>query len=77
MMDGGRDASAESGILSPRSSPSTLYYRHSGRYSARGLATAVAIATPVGVLAAFVYAYLILYIPLAGIISVFLAAGRQ
>ena len=51
------------------------YYRHSGRFSAARLAVAV----PIGIVAAsalaFAYAYLFAYLPIVGYVSFLIAAG--
>ncbi len=54
---------------------SLLYYSHSGRFSGSGLAAAIGATVGAGLVLAVLYAYLILYIPLAGFVSFLLAGG--
>ena len=54
---------------------STFRYRHSGRFPLPGVALSLVAGTAAGVILAFVYAYLVLYIPLAGYLTFILTAG--
>jgi hypothetical protein len=51
------------------------YYRHSGRFSPAGLAAAGSVGLVAGVVLGVVYAYAILYIPLAGTVTFILTGG--
>ncbi len=51
------------------------HYQPSGKFSAKGLFLTPAFGVPVGVLAAAVYAYVILYLPIVGYVSFLLTFG--
>lgn len=53
----------------------SLYYTHSGKYSAPGLLTGLGIAMVAAIVLAFVYAYSIVYIPIVGYVTFILSAG--
>jgi hypothetical protein len=52
-----------------------LYYQHSGKYDAGGLLTALLGGIAAAVILSFAYAYLLLYIPLAGYVTLLLTGG--
>jgi hypothetical protein len=51
------------------------YYKHSGRFSAAGVVKALLVGALVGVPLGVVYAYVVLYIPIAGSISFLITGG--
>ncbi|MFT3769647.1 MAG: hypothetical protein QM820_29780 [Minicystis sp.] len=51
------------------------YYRHSGRYSPGAVVKALAAGLGASLLLAFVYSYIIVYIPIVGVITFILTAG--
>lgn len=61
--------------MSSRSNSGAVYYRPSGEFSPVGVLLVLAIATPAAALLAAIYAYLILYIPIAGYVTFILSAG--
>jgi len=54
---------------------SELYYQHSGKYPAGGLLMAILGGGAAAMILAVAYAYLLLYIPLAGYVTVILIGG--
>jgi len=54
---------------------SDLYYRHSGQYPVGGLVAALVAAVLAGGILSYAYAYLLLYIPLAGYVTLLLTGG--
>ncbi len=52
-----------------------LFYKHSGRFRAGFLITAPCLVIPVALLASFIYTYANIYIPIVGIVTVFLLGG--
>lgn len=54
---------------------SEIYYRHSGKFSLPGTAVSLVVSAVAGALLAFVYSYVILYIPLVGYVTFLLSGG--